>query len=228
MAATAGHALVTGTSSGIGAAIARRLIADGWQVTGVSRRPGDIASPRFRHLACDLADDTSRAAMLAEVADVTAFVHAAGLLSTAPLGSLDAGKLAAMWSVHVAAAEQIANALGPRLPAGGRIVLVGSRTWTGSAGRSQYAATKAAVVAMARSWAMELVGQGVTVNVVAPAATETPMLSDPGRASVAPRLPPIGRLIRPEEVAGAVGYLMSRDADAVTGQVLTICGGSSL
>ncbi len=79
---------------------------------------------------------------------------------------------------------------------------------------------------MARSWAAELVARGITVNVVAPAATETPMLGDPGRSGVPPRVPPMGRLIRPDEVAAAVTFLMSRDADAITGQVLTICGRS--
>ncbi len=81
---------------------------------------------------------------------------------------------------------------------------------------------------MARSWAAELAGRGITVNVVAPAATETPMLTDPQRAGVAPVLPPIGRYIRPEEVAAAVAFLLSREADAITGQTLTICGGASL
>ena len=95
-------------------------------------------------------------------------------------------------------------------------------------GRSQYAATKAALVAMALSWAIELAPRGVTANVVAPAATQTAMLSDPQRQSVAPRVPPIGRYIQPKEVAGAVAFLLSAEADAITGKVLTICGGSSL
>ncbi len=75
---------------------------------------------------------------------------------------------------------------------------------------------------------MELAPRGVTVNVVAPAATETPMLENPSRADVAPRLPPLGRYIRPEEVAGAVAFLLSAEAAAITGQQLVICGGSSL
>ncbi|WP_265442232.1 SDR family NAD(P)-dependent oxidoreductase [Bradyrhizobium sp. SEMIA] len=81
---------------------------------------------------------------------------------------------------------------------------------------------------MARSWAIELAPRGVTVNVVAPAATETPMLKDPARADVAPKLPPIGRYIRAEEVAHAVAFLLSPEAAAITGQQLVICGGSSL
>lgn len=221
------HAVVTGASSGIGAAIVERLLRDGWRVTGISRRPGTVAYPVFEHLSLDLADVETIAAAVADLAP-TAFVHAAGMLKVAPLGSLDHDEGAAMWRLHVDVAERLANALAPRLPQGGRIVFIGSRTASGAAGRGQYAATKAALVALARSWASELAPRGITVNVVAPAATETPMLKDPTRANVAPKLPPIGRFIQPEEVAAAVAFLLSADAAAITGQQLVICGGSSL
>src|SRR5213078_3778068 len=89
--------------------------------------------------------------------------------------------------------KRLSNAVAPKLPAGGRIVLIGSRTASGAAGHSQYAASKAALVALARSWAIELAPRGITVNVVAPAATDTAMLHDPARGQVEPRLPPIGR-----------------------------------
>lgn len=221
------HALVTGASSGIGAAIVERLLRDGWRVIGISRRPGTIAHPAFEHLSLDLNDVDSIAGAVADIAP-TALVHAAGLLKVGSLGSLDHDDGAAMWRLHVDVAERLADALAPRLPPGGRIIFIGSRTASGAAGRGQYAATKAALVALARSWASELASRGITVNVVAPAATETPMLKDPTRATIAPKLPPIGRFIQPEEVAAAVAFLLSADAAAITGQQLVICGGSSL
>lgn len=221
------HALVTGASSGIGAAIVERLLRDGWRVIGISRRAGTIAHPAFEHLSLDLADVDTIASAVAAIAP-TALVHAAGMLKVAPLGSLNHDEGAAMWRLHVDVAERLANALAPRLPQGGRIIFIGSRTASGAAGRGQYAATKAALVALARSWASELAPHGITVNVVAPAATETPMLKEPTRANVAPKLPPIGRFIQPEEVAAAVAFLLSADAAAITGQQLVICGGSSL
>ncbi|KGT79176.1 oxidoreductase [Bradyrhizobium japonicum] len=221
------HALVTGASSGIGAAIVERLLRDGWRVTGISRRPAPFEHPAFDHLSLDLGEVSGIANAVAGIAP-TALVHAAGMLKVGGLGSLDHDDGAAMWRLHVDVAERLANALAPRLPQGGRIVLIGSRTASGAAGRGQYAATKAALVALARSWAIELAPRGVTVNVVAPAATETPMLKDPTRANVAPKLPPIGRFIRPEEVAHAVAFLLSPEAAAITGQQLVICGGSSL
>jgi NAD(P)-dependent dehydrogenase (short-subunit alcohol dehydrogenase family) len=66
------------------------------------------------------------------------------------------------------------------------------------------------------------------VNVVAPGATDTPMLKDPAREGVAPKLPPIGRLIRPEEIAALVVFLLSPEAGAITGQQIVVCGGASL
>ncbi|MFC0407591.1 SDR family NAD(P)-dependent oxidoreductase [Roseomonas elaeocarpi] len=224
------HAVVTGASSGIGEAIARRLLRDGWRVTGLSRRPPALEAPGFAHRAVDLAAENSiRVATEGLRAD--AFVHAAGLMSTRPLGELDPAAGTAMWQVHVQAPTILADRLlagmaqGER---GGRIVIVGSRTAAGAAGRSQYAATKSALSGLTRSWAAELAPRGITVNLVSPAATDTPMLQDPARASVAPKLPPIGRLIRPEEVAATVAFLLSAEAAAITGQNIVICGGSSL
>lgn len=221
------HALVTGASSGIGAAIVERLLRDGWRVTGISRRPATFDHSAFEHLSLDLNDVDSIANAIAGLAP-TALIHAAGMLKVGPLGSLSHDDGASMWRLHVDVAEHLANALAPRLPQGGRIVFIGSRTASGAAGRGQYAATKAALVALARSWASELAPRGITVNVVAPAATETPMLNDPTRATIAPKLPPIGRFIRPDEVAAAVAFLLSGEAAAITGQQLVICGGSSL
>lgn len=221
------HALVTGASSGIGAAIVERLLRDGWRVTGISRRPATFDHSAFEHLSLDLNDVDSIANAIAGLAP-TALIHTAGMLKVGPLGSLSHDDGASMWRLHVDVAERLANALSPRLPQGGRIVFIGSRTASGAAGRGQYAATKAALVALARSWASELAPRGITVNVVAPAATETPMLNDPPRATIAPKLPPIGRFIRPDEVAAAVAFLLSGEAAAITGQQLVICGGSSL
>jgi 3-oxoacyl-[acyl-carrier protein] reductase len=133
-----------------------------------------------------------------------------------------------MWQLHVDAATRMAGILLPTMQAGDGAVLVGSRVSRGMAGRGQYAATKAALIALARSWAAESIERGVTVNVVSPAATETAMLQDPARQAAAPQLPPLGRLIQPQEIAALVGYLLSPAAAAITGQDIQICGGASL
>ncbi|KIH83422.1 3-oxoacyl-(acyl-carrier protein) reductase [Pseudomonas batumici] len=133
-----------------------------------------------------------------------------------------------MWQLHVAAASHLVNSLYTRLAWGARIVMIGSRTMQGAAGRSQYAATKAALQGMVRSWALELADRGITANLIAPGATQTPMLQDPARQGTPPKLPPIGRFVQPAEVAGMAAFLLGPDAGAMTGQSLVMCGGASL
>lgn len=219
------HAVVTGVSSGIGEAIADRLLDDGWQVTGLSR-----SEPRagVAWLRADLSDTAALPDVLADVGPVDAVVYSAGLQRTAPLGKLSAADGAAMWQVHVQAAMVLVDSLISRVVDGGRIVLLGSRTASGVAGKSQYATTKAALNGLARSWAAELVSRRITVNVVAPGPTDTPMLHDPARASTPVVSPPLGRLIRPSEVAALTAFLLGPDGGSITGQSIVMCGGTSL
>ncbi|MFO1138273.1 MAG: SDR family oxidoreductase [Paracoccus sp. (in: a-proteobacteria)] len=221
-------ALVSGVSSGIGRQIAQALLAQGWQVIGLSRRAPEPGHPNLRHIAVDLSDAKALETALAGIGPLDAIVHAAGVLRVGTVGALDPANGEAMWRLHVMAAERIVNTLVPGLADGGRIVLIGSRTAAGSAGRSQYAATKAALVGMARSWAIELAPRGICVNVVAPAATDTPMLKDPARAGVQSKLPPMGRLVQPDEVAGLTAFLLGDAARSITGQQIVVCAGSSL
>ena len=221
------HAVVTGCSSGIGRAIAQRLLADGWTVTGLSRSETSLG-PNFRWLQADLSDPSSLAETAARIEPADALVHAAGYQRTAPLGELDPEALAGMFAVHVGAASALANEVVPRMPDGGRVLLIGSRTSTGAAGKSQYAATKAALMGMGRTWAQELAPRGITVNVLSPGPTDTPMLADPGRAATPPKLPALGRLVDPEDVAALAGFLLGPHGKSITGQNYVICGGASL
>ncbi|QGF28206.1 SDR family oxidoreductase [Pantoea eucalypti] len=221
-------ALVTGASSGIGQAIVDRLLAEGWQVIGLSRSAINRSDAGWQSHQIDISDSAALQALLDKLPVPQAVIHAAGMMQAAPLGELDLNASTRLWQLHVAAAEQLANHFAPRMNAGGRIVLLGSRTSGGAACRSQYVATKSAMIGMVRSWAAELAPRGITANIVAPGATETPMLQQKGRASSPPRLPPIGRYIQPQEVAGLVGFLLSPAAATITGQQLVMCGGASL
>ncbi|WP_175816893.1 SDR family NAD(P)-dependent oxidoreductase [Burkholderia diffusa] len=222
------HAVVTGASSGIGQAIVERLLSDGWRVTGLCRSHIETARNSLKIVPVDVTDFAALGPVCDELGTADALVHAAGFMRTAPLGQLSHDDGAAMWRLHVESVSFLADRLVPRMPPGGRIVLLGSRTANGAATRSQYAATKSALVGLARSWAAELAPKGITVNVVAPGATDTPFLRDPARAATPPRLPPIGRFITPGEVAALTGFLLSADASAITGQQIVMCGGASL
>lgn len=225
--------LVTGSSSGIGLAITQRLLADGWQVTGLDLLPAPHPHPYLTTLVTDLStlsQGDSRLPQLASEPVPSALIHAAGWMSTGPLGNLDLNAGERMWRIHVNAVTVLADLLVPRMMSAGygRVVLIGSRVAAGMPGRSQYAACKAALVGLARSWAAESVTQGVTVNVISPAATATPMLRDPARSSTKPKMPPIGRYIEPDEVAALTMFLVSTQASAITGQEIAVCGGATL
>ncbi|MBF6670353.1 MULTISPECIES: SDR family oxidoreductase [Glutamicibacter] len=221
-------ALVTGVSSGIGEAIARALLEAGYEVTGLSRRAPAIADERFSWRSTDLGDLGQVQEAAEQLAAPDLFVHAAGYMATGALGELKAEDLAGMHAVHVQAPMVLLNTLAPKMEDGSRIILIGSRTMSGVAGKSQYAATKSALAGLSRSWAMELAPRGITCNVVAPGPTDTPMMVDPRRAGVPPVTPPLGALVDPADVAALVLFLGGEHGNSITGQVMTICGGASL
>lgn len=235
MSTSSRMAWVTGSSSGIGLAVARHLLDLGWNVLGLDRSGTVLQHSRYQHQEIDLTDGAAlthwlNLALQLPALPPDAWIHAAGQGRYARLGHLDPADADLLWRLHVGAAERMANAVLPAMQqrGSGRVVLLASRVWTGKAGRSQYAASKAALVSMARSWAAECVRDGVCVNSVSPAATETPMLTGDQRQGERPEPPPMGRFIQPEEVAATVGYLLSDAARPITGQDWVICGGSSL
>ena len=224
------HAVVTGSSAGIGRAIAEFLLQAGWRVTGLDRAAPTLVSEHFRAITVDLGINAEAERAAAQLMDADALVHAAGVLRVGRIGALDPAAGDLMWRLHVGAASILCNTILPAMVRrhDGRVVFVGSRVAQGMPGRGQYAATKAALIALSRSWAAEVAAQGVTVNVVSPAATATGMLNDPARSASSAQLPPIGRLIEPMEIAQLVSYLLSPAAAAITGQDISICGGASL
>lgn len=226
--------LVTGVSRGIGRAIADRLMARGDQVVGLARTP---PSEGFAGIfqACDLADSNATASTLARiVADhaVDGVVNNAAVGIMSRLGQIELSDFDAMVELNLRAAIQVAQAAlpGMRQRGWGRIVNIASRTALGKTGRTVYGATKAALIGMTRTWALELAGNGITVNAVSPGPIDTELF----RATNPPDSPatraiiagvPVGRLGRPEEVAAAVTFLASEEAGFITGQTLSVCGG---
>lgn len=225
--------VVTGASSGIGAAIAADRVAAGWRVLNVDRaaagRPG----------VTDIVADLTTLAGIADAADAAAragaahFVHCAGAVRQAALADIDLADVDALGQLHLCAPIAVAQAMLPAMRGGGRIVLIASRAVLGVARRSAYAATKAALVGLARTWALELAPLGVTANAVSPGPVETPLFHGvvPAGSEAEARLTaaiPLGRLGRPEDVAGAVAFFLSDGAAWITGQNLFVCGGASV
>lgn len=231
-------AVITGGSAGIGRAIAQRLLDAGQDVVSLDVQPSGLAHPRLKHLHVDLADTEATRQVAAQVARdhaVTTIIHNAGIIKPALLPEVTLPDLHALVNLHLAAAVLLVQAALPTMQAGrhGRIVLVSSRAVLGLPTRTSYSATKAGMLGMARTWALELAPDGITVNVVAPGPIKTANFhsvipeGSPQVEKVAQAIP-VKRLGQPEDVARAILFFADRDAGFVTGQVLYVCGGTSV
>ena len=231
-------AAVTGGSAGIGQAICEDLLAKGFEVVSLSRRKAALEHPRLHSIEVDLGDRGATAAAASELVrrfEVDTVVHNAGVIRPALLADVKLSDLDALVELHLGCAVQLLQAALPQMRAQrfGRVVLMSSRAAVGLATRTAYSATKAGMLGMARTWALELAADGITVNVVAPGPIRTDMFydvvkagSDKERALAASV--PVKRLGESADVARAVGFFTDADNGFVTGQVLYVCGGTSV
>lgn len=231
-------AVVTGGSAGIGRVIVEQLLAQGQQVVSMARRPCDMAHPRLFNIEVDLIDRAATAQAVAELNQrfaVTTIVHNAGVIRPALLPDVKLEDLDALVDLHLGCAIQLLQGALPAMRSAGlgRVVLLSSRAALGLATRTVYSATKAGMLGMARTWALELAPEGITVNVVAPGPIRTDMFydvveqgSDKERAIAASI--PVKRLGESADVARAVSFFTDPANSFVTGQVLYVCGGTSL
>ena len=231
-------AVVTGGSAGIGLAICEQLLGDGVEVVSLARRACPIAHPKLHSVEVDLVDRAATAAAAKQIAArfaVTTVVHNAGVIRPALLADVKLDDLDALVELHLGAAVQLVQAALPAMRARrfGRFVLLSSRAAVGLATRTSYSATKAGMLGMARTWALELAPEGITVNVVAPGPVRTDMFydvvpagSEKERALAA--AVPVRRLGEAADVARAVRFFVDPENGFVTGQVLYVCGGTSV
>lgn len=231
--------LVTGTSTGIGRVLCERLLAQGRTVVGLSRRASGLSHPKLHERAVDLADAAATADAAREVAarfEVDTFIHNAGIIRPALLADVQPDDLPTLSQLHIGSAITLMQALLPGLRQRrfGRVVLMSSRGALGLATRSAYAATKAGMIGLARTWALELAAEGITVNVVAPGpirGTEMFHAVVPAESERERKLAqaiPVQRLGTPDDVAQAVEFFIAPGNGFVTGQVLYVCGGASV
>ncbi len=226
------RAVVTGAGRGIGAAIARALAAAGAAVHVLDREPPATAldfAHRFHRV--DIADPASVAACAGELPeDALLLVNNAGITRDRSLARMSDEEWEAVLAVNLGGAFRMIRALAPRMrEAGyGRIVNVTSiNGLRGKFGQANYAASKAGLIGLTKTAARELGPKGVTVNAVAPGMVLTEMaLALPEefreRALAEAVLP---RLATPEDVAGAVLFLLSEAAATITGEVLRVDAG---
>jgi len=231
-------AVVTGSSSGIGRDIARRMLDRGWRVVGLSVEAHDFEHERFEPVKVDLLDEAAAkeaAAAIATRHTVSHVVHNAGLIWPNMLDDVKPEEIDGLTRIHLTSPMILTQAFVPSMRKNGfgRVVFVSSRASMGVPSRTAYSATKAAIHGMARTWAQELGPDGITVNVVAPG----PILTDnfwgviPKGSERQQRLAdqlPVRRLGTVEDVSRAVMFFAEPEAGYVTGQVLFVCGGSSL
>lgn len=232
-------AIVSGGNTGIGAAIARGLLAEGYDVISLSRRKPDWSHPKLSSREVDLLDATATRQAAAEIAAkvaITHVVHNAGAIRAKPLEEVVDEDVGALAQLHFGAAIALAQAALPGMKQArfGRIVLLSSRAALGAATRTVYSATKAGMIGMARTWALELAPDGITVNVVAPGPIEdTEMFGQvvpagSERAAALAKAIPVRRLGRGDDVARAVMFFADPASSFITGQVLYVCGGASV
>lgn len=231
-----GSVIVTGASQGIGHAIAATLAAAGYHVVNLDRSPPE--TPVGTYLAVDLADRRATAEALARVTRdhaVTRLVNNVGTVRPAPLAEQTAADIDAVMDLNVRTAMQCAEAVLPAMrEAGfGRIVNISSRAALGKELRTAYAASKAALHGLTKTWALELGPHGITVNAVSPGPIATDLFrrvnpDDSPRTAAIRDAIPMRRMGRPEDIASAVAFFLGADSGFVTGQVLHVCGGMTV
>ncbi len=236
-------AVVTGAASGIGAATLALLVERGWRVAGI-----DIDGERMQAVVrgLGLAPDTARVADVSDESQIVgafkaieaahgtidALVTSAGMADMTPFMDLGVDTFRRVFDVNVIGTWLCMREAALRMPRGARICTVASVAGIrggGLSGTAAYAASKGAVLALTKNAARALGERGISVNTVAPGATDTPMieapLSIPGNRQRLESMCVQTRIASPQEIARAIAFLISPDASVVTGATLVADGG---
>ena len=243
MSAAGKRAIVTGAASGIGQAVARRLLAEGAAVIAADLNE-DGLGPVVEAGATPFVGDLSRAAdrdrLVAAGAGVHYLVNAAGIIRLKPILEFTVDDLRDIYAINVEATWDLVSRIGRTIPSGGAIVNLSSSSakLATTTEAAVYASSKAAVLSITRSFAYAFAPNGVRVNAICPGIIDTPM-QDRVLADVAAKrgmsvaelsatrnkTVPLGRAASADECAGAIWFLLSDDAGYMTGQAINYTGG---
>ncbi len=233
-----GVAVVTGGGSGLGLACALRLARQGFRVHALGKDleadEATLASASgYSFLDFDVTDEAGVRAFAASLAGVDVLVNAAGIILH-DKAEYDPAGFRRVLDVNVNGSQLMACALHPQLKASGGCVVNFASMWSifGSGRNPAYSASKGAVLQLTRSLAVGWASDGIRVNAVAPGWIRTRMsataMNDPARAEPILRRIPLGHWGDPEDIAAAVGFLVSPEARYITGAMLPVDGGYSI
>jgi len=230
--------LLTGGSGGIGRAAAKRLAADGYQIINADRRAPTTLEPGETFVEVDLTNDAAiRAALgpIAQTGDVLRLVNNAGIIGPALLEDTTVEDFETVIALNLRAPLLLAQLFAPgmRTAQFGRIVNIASRAALGKELRTSYSATKAGLLGMTRTWALEEGANGITVNAIGPGpiATELFLSGNPPDSPKTRQIIdtiPVKRMGEPQDIAHAVASLVDERAGFITGQILYVCGGMTV
>jgi NAD(P)-dependent dehydrogenase (short-subunit alcohol dehydrogenase family) len=243
MGASGRRAVVTGAASGIGQAVARRLLDEGTTVIAADLNEAGLA-PLLEAGATpfvgDLASDADRDRLVALGGGVDFLVNAAGIIRLKPILEFTVQDLRDIYAVNVEATWDLVSRIGRTMPSGGAIVNLSSSSakLATTTEAAVYASSKTAVLSITRSFAYAFASNGVRVNAICPGIIDTPM-QDRVLAAVAAergltveelsearnKTVPLGRAASAAECAGAIWFLLSDEAGYMTGQAINYSGG---
>lgn len=236
-------AFVTGGARGIGAAIVRRLAADGAQIAltyskssaEAEKLAAEVSKAHGIKAKAYMGDASKPATLPAVVQQVVKdfggldiLVNNAGIFTLGVIGEVPVEEFQKLMAINVDAVFMTTNAAVPHMKAGGRIINISSGVGERAAAQmmSIYSPSKFAVTGFSRAWAKDLGAKGILVNAVQPGPIATDMNPENGDFAEYMRgLTSLGRFGKPEEVAGAVAFLAGPDSTYVTGAAITVDGG---
>jgi NAD(P)-dependent dehydrogenase (short-subunit alcohol dehydrogenase family) len=239
-------AIITGASRGIGRAIAKKLHNDGASVAWCARSPiQDFPQERSLAVTMDVRDQKSVDAGVRSIVDrfgkIDIVVNNAGISGVTPVDAPETKDWLDIIQTNVVGSYYVTRAATPHIPNGGRVIMISSVLGKfGVPGYTAYCTAKTGLIGFTRALALELAPRKITVNALCPGWTDTEMARsgmrdiakdlgisvDEFRRQAMARVP-LGEMVEPEEVANLVAFLAAETGSKITGQAISICGGST-